>query len=406
MAYGVTDAGWVNKPLSTIQNEQRDALISILGTSVNLLPESVFGQLIDIYSEREALLYELGEAIYNSQYIGASGVSLDLVLGITGKRRKAATPSILVDFEFTFTGAATVPAGATFSDPDDSAKIFETVEAVVATGAGTLTSNLASTTLGAISANAGTITQIDSPIGGLSSVTNPAAAVPGTAQETDSAARIRIQNLPTISINGTADSMENAVRQLNTVSENITPVQIDSVAAIVNNLDVADGDGRPPHSVEMVILQSGGATERDSEIAAVIAGSKPQGIQLTSTTGSSYSETVTLEGGNTRDVIFSRPAEIDIYVDVDVVKNSDYPADGDTQVQTAIINYINSLPVGGNVIVYGSSSITTAITSITGIIDFDLYVGTTPGTAPGATDNISINSASIARAHTITVSST
>jgi uncharacterized phage protein gp47/JayE len=405
MTYGITTAGFVAKTLSTIQTETRNTLISILGTSVNLLPESVFGQLIDIYSERESLLWELGEAIYNSQYITATGASLDLVAGTVGKRRRAATPSVIADFQMTFSGVATVPAGATFSDPNDDTKVFEIIEGFTTTGSGIRTVTVSSTTPGAISANAGTITQIDSPIINLTSVTNTSAAIAGEEQETDAELRARLQNLPVISISNTVDAIENAIRQLNEVSEEITAVKIEAVRVIENNTDTTDSDGRPPHSFETVVYQTGGSTDRDEEILNVLATSKPQGIQLATTTGTSKTGTVTLTGGNTRSITFSRPATVDIYVDVDITADSNYPSDGDTQVQTAIETYINSLTVADDVIVYGSSSISTAINSIAGVIDYDLYVGTSSGTAPGATANIPITSAQIARAKTITVGS-
>lgn len=405
MSYGITSAGFVKKPLLVIQSEIRTELINLFGTSINFLPESTFGQLVDIYSEREALIWELMEAVYNSQYLTAEGVSLDLVAAIVGKRRLEATFSKILDFELTFTGAATVPAGSTFSDPNDATKIFSLDADVVATGAGTYTGDLTSTVAGPISANAGTITVIDNPVSGLSSVTNPNDTIEGREEETDQELSTRLFQLPTVSVNSTADAMENAIRQLNNVEGET--VQIEN-AFVIENLELTeDGDGRPGKSIEVVVYQTAGATDRDSEIATVVATSKPQGIKLFSTTGSSYSETINLDGGNTRDVIFSRPTEKTINVIVDLTVDSDYPSDGDTQVSTAIENYINGLNVGGDVIVYGSASIATSIfINVSGILDATIKIAIAP-TTPTLSDNITIGTTEIAKTSTsnITVNS-
>jgi hypothetical protein len=89
--YGLTSKGYVSKPQSVIIQEQEDILKSIFGNNINLAPSSNFGQLVGAYSEREALIWQLGEAVYASQYPnGAEGTSVDNVLSLNNMRRNKA----------------------------------------------------------------------------------------------------------------------------------------------------------------------------------------------------------------------------------------------------------------------------------------------------------------------------
>lgn len=90
--YGLTPAGFVLKPQSQIVAEIQAALQLAFGANINLGPESVFGQLVGIFSEREALLWELGLAVYSSQYpSGAEGTSVDNILALNNLKRLGAT---------------------------------------------------------------------------------------------------------------------------------------------------------------------------------------------------------------------------------------------------------------------------------------------------------------------------
>lgn len=90
--FGVTAAGFKPKQQSDIITEIRQSLQSAFGQNINLLPESVFGQIVGIFSEREALIWQLGEAIYDSQYPGgAEGTSVDNILALNNLRRLGAT---------------------------------------------------------------------------------------------------------------------------------------------------------------------------------------------------------------------------------------------------------------------------------------------------------------------------
>ena len=93
--YGLTAQGFVPKTLAIIQAEIDADLRVIFGPQINTAPQSVFGQLKGLYSEREALLWELLADLYSAQYpaTATDGIDLDLAVSITGHRRLEARVS-------------------------------------------------------------------------------------------------------------------------------------------------------------------------------------------------------------------------------------------------------------------------------------------------------------------------
>jgi len=93
--FGVTPAGFVVKQQSQIITEINAALQDVFGVNINLLPESVFGQLTGVFSAREALIWQLLEGVYDSGIpSGAEGTSVDNILALNNLRRLAATASV------------------------------------------------------------------------------------------------------------------------------------------------------------------------------------------------------------------------------------------------------------------------------------------------------------------------
>ena len=68
MAFGVDENGFNIKRLADIQAEIEDSFRSVFGSGVNLDARGPFGQMIGIFSEREAAIWELAEAVYNGYF--------------------------------------------------------------------------------------------------------------------------------------------------------------------------------------------------------------------------------------------------------------------------------------------------------------------------------------------------
>lgn len=92
--YGVLPTGFTRMRLPEI----RQAIIDNLQTNTGLIFEtrtdSITGQFIDTFAEREATLWELAEAVYHAMYpISATGVNLDHAVSFAGVRRLFAQTS-------------------------------------------------------------------------------------------------------------------------------------------------------------------------------------------------------------------------------------------------------------------------------------------------------------------------
>ena len=92
--YGVLSTGFARMRLPEI----RQMIITDLQTRTGLIFEtrtdSITGQFIDTFAEREATLWELAEAVYHAMYpISATGVNLDHAVSFSGVRRLFAETS-------------------------------------------------------------------------------------------------------------------------------------------------------------------------------------------------------------------------------------------------------------------------------------------------------------------------
>lgn len=194
---------------------------------------------------------------------------------------------------------------------------------------------------GAILTAANTLVNIDTPVSGLDSVTNPSELIIGRALETDEELRKRFKESSAINGNATPPSIEDKLNQVDGVTK----------AFIVENRTLAvDIQGRPAKSYECVVI--GGS---DTDIANTIWNSKPAGIETFGT------ESVQIQDSNGRFHIvnFSRAASIFVWVKVYYTKFSEelFPTNGETLITDAVVTAGNNLELGEDVIpkrFYGS----------------------------------------------------
>lgn len=378
MSYGLTDEGFIPKTLDIILDEIEAALRATFGAYINTETPSVFGQIKDIFAEREVLLWELAEDVYNSQYPStAEGTSLDLVASLTGLTRLPAAAST-VTITLTGTDGTVIPVGTVFSVANNTDIKFATDEETTI-GATPTDVECTATETGVLVAAAGTVTVIDNPISGLTSITNAADAVTGRDIETDAEFRIRRNNRLQISLAGPLEAIRSAILELN---EDTEP-ELESVILFENVTNEEDVRGLPPKSFEVIVYQAGGVTSRDQEIADAIFAAKPAGIQTYGT----EENTVTDSQGFEHTIYFSRPTEVDIYLELDLTTDDDYPLDGDDQLKAAIVAWGNDLGAGQKVIVF--PALMTVIGTIPGITDVEVRIDTAG--SPTTDDNIDID---------------
>jgi uncharacterized phage protein gp47/JayE len=382
MSYGITDAGFVLKRLADIQAELEAAYRSTFGAGINVDSRSPLGQIIGIHAERESLIWEQMEEVYNSRYPdSASGASLDNLVSITNITRLSATNS-RVTARISGTDTTVIPIGFVVSVDGNPTARFATIESgvigSVVTGYVDLIFDAEET--GPVQAPAGTLTEIETPISGVTAVTNALDAVVGRDTETD--AQLRIRRLISLSRPGTAtvNGIRNAILEIDDVIQ---------ANVIENDTGLVDIDGRPAYSIECIV--SGGT---DADVAAAIFESKAAGIQTYGT----ESEVVVDSQGMSHTIYFSRPTEVPVYLRITITPNTDpnegavYPSNGDDAVEAAILVYVSANYTLGHDVVL--SQLYTPINTIEGI--FGILVEVSLNGSSWSTSNLSVASDELA----------
>lgn len=197
---------------------------------------------------------------------------------------------------------------------------------------------------GAIEGPAGTLTVIATPVSGFASATNFLDATLGRSVESDDDARIRRQQ--TLST-GSAATAAIISRLLRGDIHGVTLARV-----YENYTDNVDADGRPPHTVE-VLVQGGD----DALVAAAVwetraGGIRPYGnINANGTVDPDGDGTgITIKDSNLLNQVihYSRPESIYAFVTVALTLYSEesFPSTGIQAVKDAIVLFGNKLGIG------------------------------------------------------------
>lgn len=185
---------------------------------------------------------------------------------------------------------------------------------------------------GAVAALAGTITTINTPTRGWTSVTNPSAAIIGTPAETDAKLRIRqSQSVAQPSITP-FEGVDGAIANVDGVTRH---------KLYENDTGVTDSNGLPPHSIS-AIVDGGDVTE----IAQTMRGNKGLGVSTFGMTSITVPDTY----GNPDVINFSRSSNVPIFVAITIKVFTGYTSQIGNQIKQAIADYINTLDIGDSML--------------------------------------------------------
>lgn len=247
---------------------------------------------------------------------------------------------------------------------------------------------------GPIAVSAGQMDTLQNPVVGFFETANGEDFILGREQESDSDLRVRVQAGPIFNNSGTPDTIKQAL---------LTNVSGVTYVDIIENLDYAtgfptDADGRPWLSYETLVL--GGS---DEEVAQEIWRTRPATAW---TYGNIANEPVVDSSGLTKFVSFSRPTVVNINVVLthdQSLSETDFPLGGNTAIETAIVNYISSLPIGQNVVANRLIGIAYAAIGGRGTIITSVQIE--DDASPGLTDFIAIGATeyALADASSVTV---
>lgn len=440
--YGVTSTGFNPMTFSDIKAEMEEEARAEWGENVDLTPQSFLGQIIGVQAERYATLWDLAERVYASRDPDqATESALEVVCAITGTVKEPARATSVQGVaigtnatvlpvgrvasvsgtgeRFATTETVTIATlsartpGAAYAVGDlitgDSGKVYSCTTAITASdtaptgtgssiadddgtwrycGAGTaaVAVECDAEETGAINALAGTLTTIETPVGGWTSIFNPLDGDLGADVETDAALRVRRED----ELRAAGTSPVEAIR-----ADLLEVDDVESVTVFENNTDTTDGDGIPPHSVEALVL-GGDDTDIFEQLFASTAG----GIR----THGTESGSVTDSQGHAHTIEFSRATEVPIYMIVNVTYDAtQYPADGDQQVETAILAFGNLSGFGKNAV---AASFVAQAFGIDGVIDCQVLIDDAPAPATSTTVAVGLREIATYDSARITVNAT
>lgn len=238
---------------------------------------------------------------------------------------------------------------------------------------------------------ANTVTVFRQQLTGIDSTTNITGATGGSDRENDDELRERAKGELSQGMSATLPAVINGIADVKEVRD---------TSVIVNDSPSDDSDGRPSHSFEAIV-----AAPSDSyqDVAEAIINNKAAGdIPVGGYAGTKVTKTVELTNGQTKEIDFSTPTEVQIYVDCSLTKESTY--EGDEAVQDSIVDYIGGV-LNSGVEIFGElgtgddviyNQVLNAVMSVEGVVDVtNLEVDTS--SSPTGTSNISIADSDLAR---------
>lgn len=446
---GLTDAGFQALRLPEIKERIDARLVESFGDP-DLREESIFGQLVGINSECHALLWALAEEVYASQYPDtATGVSLDHVASLTGVVRRPSTPTQVdaiaygvpgtvlfagrearnvrtLDVYRSFANVTILPASARFvavavevvedatytvtidgvgysftASGDTAQQILTGLSGAIASASGVVRVlqtgrlELSSATVrgffvssNLVVAEAGTVlpmraivpgskvlpandlAEIVTPVVGWDRIVNLDPGVTGSARETDHQLRERRERSVRISGAQTLPAIEARLRALPLVQD---------VAISSNNGDVTDSFGTLRQHV-WAVVEGGEAPD----IARVLFEAVAAGIGYRGAVVEQVPSEVT---GKEYEVRFDRPTYVDPDIDIEYVKLSNWPSDGEDRIKAALV--ARTFRIGEKLV---TSRLYTQVNSVEGVqvdlLEVDNGSGAVPRIEPDPNERI------------------
>lgn len=321
---GVESTGFVPLTTAEVLAELETAVKDALGSETNTEADSVMGVILGILADKLGEHWEVMQAIYSSRDPDAAAdAALDAVCALTGTLREAATKSEVTE-TVTCTGVVSVAVGNFIVSVDGNPDArFVNAEVITAGGAGDVDVLFEAEEAGAVVANAGTLTVIETPVANISAVTNVLDADTGSEIEGNTALRLRRDvELEAVGA-GTFDTVKARLAQVDGVEHS---------TLYENTTGYIDSNGVPAHHMWPIVY--GSPMPDSDDVAQGLWNAKPGGIGFH---GYSSGTAVDVEGGE-HTLAYDEAAVITIHTAVTVTTDADlYPADGDAQIKAAII---------------------------------------------------------------------
>ena len=355
--YGLTDAGYTAPRAADILAVMQDEVETELGVAVDWANDLVLSAILVSASSRVGELAQSGQSLVDAwSPANATGLPLDDLALIAGVTRDPATSSTCT-VTITGTAGTVIPSSRIVESTVDHSRWLTSANATIG-GGGTVDVVVTAEVPGVVTAEAGDLTVIVTPVAGWTSVTNAAAATPGVDVESNASLRKRRQQ-----------SLQTAgSRSLNALRSNILAIDDVDAAVVVENdtnaTATVEGISLPAHSIGVVVHPSTMTTATKALVAQAIYDHIPAGIY---TEGSDVIATVTGLDTVGHTIRFDFASETTVNVGITVDLEDGYKlADVTTPIEEAVTDYFLALAVGQRVRLLGIAALLDAIDGVRG----------------------------------------
>ena len=369
----------------TIQEEYKSAL----GADLPLEDATPQGRLIDMETDARTAVIENNVLISNSiNFNMASGITLDAWgANFDLERNPAQSSSVLA----TITGVAGTAISAGSQASTQAGDIFYLENFVTIPEGGSITATFLSVEKGAIPCPVGSLTKIIDGTLGWETINNTSPAVLGNTRESDVDYKQRFYDQGLFTGMSLIEDYDNALMSVENVQSCYVRDNGKSAAETYDTVRIA------PHSVYACV--DGGD---NTEVATALFNRKSGGSNWTALTDQSVTVgVIDPTYGDTYQVTFNRPNQIQIYVAVSLNAGTATAESLQETVQTAIANYINTKHIGDDVLLL---DLATAIpNAVPGVQLTSLTIGTLAGSLSSSNITIHINEVAKTSIENITV---
>jgi uncharacterized phage protein gp47/JayE len=267
----ITATGYQRRTLDVVLTAIQDSLRGKISAKLDLTEKAVLGNTSNIDADHIDQLEQLIEEAYNAFDVDNASddrfVALSLLRGVPRRGAQKGLVTQTLDLD---AGQSYVPGDIAFHVIDEPTNRWLNRDNIVSTSAGSYSAVLQSENAGAAAiAEAGTLTVIATPVAGLNSGTNAAAATPG--QDIESIPALRIRSGLGVSSGGsrTRGSVRAALIRVNGVL---------SAEVFENNGNIVDANGIGSHCLRPVVWDGSPAAANDDALAQAIWDTKTEGI--------------------------------------------------------------------------------------------------------------------------------
>ncbi len=392
-------SGLLIDTLAEILTGFETAELAGIAPTLDLVAPDPIAVLNGVVAERLSSLEELAAVLYDGmQPDNATGDQLEGIALITGTTRQPADKttvacSITVDAAF----GPQAPGAMLASVVGVPNLLYTNVDEFSAAGAGTTAGVIfACVETGPNPVNASTLTVIASPLNHWTAITNPAAGVTGLAIQTD--AGLRAAREAELAAGGSTNAAAIRADILQLIQPSQSPLTIAgiktgtdptnnpftitaatiSVTVLWNDKDVADANGLPGHSIEVIAYAPGASTEDTDALCALILVDKAAGVQTYS--GDGTFKTITDDQGTAEAVYYTRPSALNTLIDVTVKQRTGHVVT-ENEVKDAIMAYIAGTDRNGVALDGYSANWTPGATAYASAIVGAIFAYDIPGVA-------------------------